>query len=78
MNLDFVIALGKRAALFSYSRSVENIVYFYFVRDLDIGMHYFPSRIQHTLLEIQIFEQGKCHFYLEGGSGNFSIFVHFQ
>ena len=28
MNLDFVIALEKRATLFSYSRSVENIMYF--------------------------------------------------
>ena len=26
MTLDFVTALGKRATLFSYSRSVENIV----------------------------------------------------
>ena len=32
---------------------------FYFVRNLDIGMHYLPSRIQHALLEIQIFEQSK-------------------
>ena len=51
--------LEKLAALFSYSRSVENIVYFYFMRDLDIGMHYLPSRIQHALLEIQMFEQNK-------------------
>ena len=60
MNLDFVIALEKRAALLiSYSRrSVENIVPFLLVRDLDmIGMHHLPSRIQHALLEIQIFEQ---------------------
>ena len=57
MNLDFVIALEKRVALFSYgsSHSVENIVCFYFVRDLDIGLHYLPSPIQHALHEVQIF-----------------------
>ena len=61
MNLDFVIALEKRVALFSYrsSRSVENIVYFYFVWDLDIGLHYLSSTIQHKLHEIKTFEQDK-------------------
>ena len=36
MKLDLVISLEKRVALFSYrsSSSVENIVYFYFVRVL--------------------------------------------
>ena len=29
------------------------------MRDPDIGMHYLPSRIQHALLEIQIFKQNK-------------------
>ena len=43
MNLDFVVALEKRATLFSYSRSVKHIVYFYFLRDFDIGMHYLPE-----------------------------------
>ena len=47
MKLDFVISLEKCVALFSYrsSSSVENIVNFYFVRDLDIGLHYLPSPI---------------------------------
>ena len=58
MNLDFMIALEKRVALFSYrsNRSVENIVYFYFVRDLDIVLYYLPSPIQHAPHEIQTFE----------------------
>ena len=30
MNLDLLVALEKRVALFSYSRSVENIVYVLF------------------------------------------------
>ena len=40
MNLDFVVALEKRATLFSYSRSVKHIIHFYLLRDFDIGMHY--------------------------------------
>ena len=43
MNLDFVVALEKRATLFSYSRSVKHIVHFYFLRDFDIGMHHLPE-----------------------------------
>ena len=42
---------------------------FYFVRDLDIGMRYLPSRIQHTPLEIQIFVKRKCNFLPGGGGG---------
>ena len=47
MKLDFVISLEKCVALFSYrsSSSVEHIVYFYLVRDLDTGLHYLPSPI---------------------------------
>ena len=47
MNLDFVTALEKRATLFSYSRSVKNIVHFYFLRDFDIGMHHLPEFEKH-------------------------------
>ena len=47
MKLDFVISSEKCFALFSYrsNSSVENIVYFYFVRDFDTDMHYLPSPI---------------------------------
>ena len=38
MNLDFVVALEKRATLFSYSRSD-----IYFFRVFDIGMHHLPE-----------------------------------
>ena len=45
--IDFVISLEKCVALFliDLAASVENILYFYFVRDLDIGLHYLPSPI---------------------------------
>ena len=43
MNLDFVVALEKRATLFSYSRSVKHIVHFYFLRDFVIGLHHLPK-----------------------------------
>ena len=57
--------LEKRATLFSYSRSVENILYFLLGEGLDIGMHYLPSRIQHALLEIQVFKQNKVIFFMD-------------
>ena len=28
---------------FLYGRSVKNIVHFYFLKDIDVGMHYFPE-----------------------------------
>ena len=50
-------------ASFSYSRSVENIVYFLLREGLDIGKHYLCSRIQHALLEIILLEQ---NMFVEG------------
>ena len=55
-----ILDLEKRAALFSYITAQLKIsCTFYFLRDLDIGMHYLLSRIQHALLQIQIFEETK-------------------
>ena len=45
VNLDFVIALEKRVALFVIAAQLKISRTFYFLRDLDIGKHYLPSRI---------------------------------
>ena len=47
MNLDFVVALEKRATLFSYRRSVKHIMYFCLLRDFDISMHHLPELETH-------------------------------
>ena len=54
-----ILDLEKGVPYFLIAAQLKISRIFYFARDLDIGMHYLPSRIQHVLLEIQIFEQNK-------------------
>ena len=71
MNLDFVVALEKRASLFSYSRSVKHIVHFYFLRDFDIGMHHHPE------FETHCNSNKKFCYHLSFLATQFENIVHF-
>ena len=80
MNLDLVVALEKRATLFSYSRSVEHIVHFYFLRDFDIGMHHLLEFETHCSSNLIFFSNKKIcgtRYYLSFLATQFENVVHF-
>ena len=75
MNLDFVVALEKRATLFSYSRSVKHIVHFYFLRDFDIGICTIFLNSKRTAIQMK--RICRARYYLLFLATRFENIVHF-